>query len=162
MECYIAVLTSFIYCTCLITFYKYSEQVYVIEKKEPGVTAAAEEKPKSRTLLSGTMHSLNTFEDDEDDEDGSTTNLGAKMTMLGAERSSYDPKANQGLLHEDTTAMMPDDYDDTDLTEEEQMFQRTVMLNLISSGFRQIKANRRTTVGLSHDIDITGLDESNF
>ena len=57
--------------------------------------------------------------------------------------------------------LLPDDYDDTDLNEDEQVFQRTVMLNLISRGFTEVKSRRRSTLNMQ-DLNTTDLTEDNF
>ena len=58
--------------------------------------------------------------------------------------------------------LLPDDYDDTDLNENEQVFQRTVMLNLISRGFREVKTARRRSTMNMQDMNTTDLTEDNF
>ena len=40
---------------------------------------------------------------------------------------------------------MPEDYDDSDLNEEERFIQRTIMMNLISSGGQKPMRIRRST-----------------
>ena len=39
---------------------------------------------------------------------------------------------------------MPNDYDDSDLTEEERFLQRTVMKNLLYTGFKPITIRKST------------------
>lgn len=81
--------------------------------------------------------------------------------MRFSDRNEVLGNTKQSLLSEDMEILMPEDYDDTDLNEEEQMFQRTVMLNLISRGFNEVRTVRRSTVGL-HGLDTTELNEDNF
>jgi hypothetical protein len=45
---------------------------------------------------------------------------------------------------ETDSAEMPNDYDDSDLTEEERFLQRTVMKNLLYTGFKPLKMRKST------------------